>query len=418
MKQEFQEWSEKREQIVTGENFSNPEDFQKTIDSLDAPNRVTELNPALERLDVITDIASGKEEGFFYARTNHSNYAQLEARLKALEVGRLSHPEYFDCKVFPSGMAAITTALEALAKGREGTFIHGDVSYISTKDILKDQGDKVSKVGSLPGIGCDLTKPENLRKVLEEQKAKGIDVLGVIFEPVANPTTAYTNIREIAAIAHEYDVPVIVDNTFLTPFLLEPFRMGADMVIHSLTKYFSGYGDMMGGAVIMPNEFADGVQDIRKNKGAVMSPRDAYEFTVRAPRIKKVIESHCKNAKQLADSLKDIDEIEVSYSDLTGETRDGFAGGVLSFYFKGDDQTAYQRARNLADYFIKNPGTVKYAVSLAEPQTLVIPWASQLSLDRIKDWNVPAGLVRVAVGREEDFENVIQYIKKGIEESL
>ncbi|MBW2982300.1 aminotransferase class I/II-fold pyridoxal phosphate-dependent enzyme [Candidatus Woesearchaeota archaeon] len=418
MNQEFQEWSKKRGEIVTDDNFSSEKDFQRTIDSLNYPDKVVELNPALERLDVIADITAGKQKGFFYARTGHSNYAQLEERLKAIEVGRLSHPEYFDCKVFPSGMAAITAALEALAKGCEGTFVHGDVSYISTKDILADQGNGISKVGSLPGIKCDLTNPENLERVLEEQKAQGIDVLGVIFEPVANPTTAYSNVRKIADIAHKYEVPVIVDNTFLTPYQLEPFRMGADMVIHSLTKYFSGQGDMMGGAVIMPKEFSDRVQDIRKNKGSVMSPRDAYEFAVRAPRIRKVIEAHCKNAKQLADTLREIDGIEVSYSDLTGETRNGYAGGVLSFNFKGDAETAYQRSRKLAEYFIENPGTVKYAVSLAEPQTLVIPWASQLSLERIKDWNVPAGLVRIAVGREKDFGKVIDYIKKGIEESV
>jgi methionine-gamma-lyase len=426
-KEDFERWSEKRESIVTPENFSTRESFQATVDSLPKPVNVTELNPSIPRLDFIEDVLTKGAEGFFYARTDHNNYSQLEKALTDLEVGRLSHPDYFGAKVFPCGMAAIASALRALSAKQDGVFIHGPIMYSSTKDILADKGTGRNPIGTLPGIQVDLSRTEDLESAIKSNKSQGRKILGVIIEPVANPTTAYTNTRDVAEVAHAHGIPVIVDNTFLTPSELEPFRMGADVVIHSLTKYFSGMGDMTGGVVIAPKEIIPYLQNIRKNEGTIMSIKDAYDFALRVPHVAEYMEAHSKNAKQLADTLRNVEGISVNYTDLTNETRTGRAGGVLSFVFDGGSgteeqkiETAYRRGRAFDKYLIDNEdqGVIKHAVSLAEPKTLSVTWPGQLSLDRIKDWNVPAGLVRVSPGREQDYGIVIDYILEGIKQSL
>jgi cystathionine beta-lyase/cystathionine gamma-synthase len=115
-----------------------------------------------------------------------------------------------------------------------------------------------------------------------------------------------------------------------------------------------------------------------------------------------------------------MEGISVNYTDLTGQTRTGSAGGVLSFVFDGDTKTAYRRGRAFDSYLIENEhkGVIKHAVSLAEPKTLSVTWPGQLSLDRIRAWNVAPGLVRVSTGREQDYKPVIDYVVEGVKRSL
>jgi len=415
----YNKWAKKRQEVVTSENYSSSEDFQSTAESFPNPVNCDELNPSIDRLGLVGDIASGKTRGFYYARTDHPNFAQLEHRVKELEVGRLSHPEYFSCKVFPSGMAAIKSVLEAIALEQEGTFIHGKVMYPSTKELLKDRENKRNMLGTYPGVEVDLRDSSKLSLTIHENQLWGFKVLGVIMEPVANPTLDYADVREVAKVAHSHDVPVIVDNTFLTPYLLEPFRMSADVVVHSLTKYFSGQGDMTGGAVIMPNELEPAVQEVRRHGGAIMSIRDAHEFSKRVPLVGQRMKIHSENARTLAKELKSIEEITVNYNDLRGQTRNGYAGGVLPFVFNGTDETAYQRARNFSQLIIDNPGIAKHAVSFGEPQTLAAAYAGLVDIDYLQRLNIPTGLVRIAVGRENDYDTTIApQIKRAVEKSL
>ncbi|MBW2977811.1 aminotransferase class I/II-fold pyridoxal phosphate-dependent enzyme, partial [Candidatus Woesearchaeota archaeon] len=291
--------------------------------------------------------------------------------------------------------------------------------YSSTKAILEDEGNGRNAIGTYPGITVDLNVPGALEAAIKEQKSKGKEVLGVIFEPIANPSIEYTDTREVAKVAHRYNVPVIVDNTFLTPYLQEPFRMGADMVVHSLTKYFSGKGDMTGGVVIAPKELIPGVQNVRKNQGGIMSIRDAQEFGSRAGYVASVVEEASENAKELAHALRSVDGVSVNYVEEDfSETRYGLGGGVLSFVFDGEGDVPYKRGRKFDQYLIGNPHTIKHRVSLAEPHTLSITWAGQLSPDAIQKWGVKPGLVRVACGTESDYSQVIDHIKRGIEKSL
>lgn len=414
MKQEqYKEWAKKREKHKT--MYSRHCDFQSTIDNLPKPSNSTELNPSIHRVGLVGDILTGKADDTYYARTNHVNFIQLEEALKQIEVGRLAHPEYFGCKVFGSGMAAIKSTLEGIAAGQDGVFIHGNVIYPSTKTILADQGNGRNMVGTKPGIGVDLRNPGELKRTIQTIQNKGDNVLGVIMEPISNPTIAYTDTRKVSNTAHQYDIPLIVDNTFLTPYLQEPFRMGADIVVHSLTKYFSGQGDMTGGAVIMPKEFEGDIQNVRRHGGPIMSIRDAYEFARRVPTVGQRALKHSQNAQTLNKELRDIDGIKVSYNDLSEQTRDGYAGGVLSFEFDGDAESAYLKARNLSQYIIDNPEVAEHRVSLAEPKTLILPYAGLADMNLIQSIGIPTGLVRIATGREDNYSEKAQQIKEAVE---
>ncbi len=417
MKQEqYQAWTSKRKEITSNEEYySNIGAWQSTLDNLPAPSNSNELNPEIPELDFVQDIISGKKNGYYYARTNHPNFTQLEEILKGIEVGRLSHPEYFSCKVFPSGMSAIKSTLEALSLGEDGVFIHGNTIYPSTKNILADRGGGKNMTGTKPGIEIDLNKLFELEKAIKESRNKGNKVLGVVMEPVTNPTIAYTNTREIARIANHYSVPLVVDNTFLTPYLFEPFRAGADIVIHSLTKYFSGQGDMTGGAVIMPKEWENAIQEIRRHGGSIMSIRDAYEFAKRAPAVGQRIQKHSQNARILSKKLKEISDIKVNYNDLAGQTREGYAGGVLSFEFGENDRSAYRKARGFSQYIIDNPKIAEHRVSLAERKTLILPYAGLVDMDILQSLNIPTGLVRIATGRENNYLEKSKQIKEAIE---
>jgi methionine-gamma-lyase len=416
----FEEWNEQRPEIITSQNYSSSEDFKNIIDSFSTPTNKKGITSSLETLGNFLK----EENDGIYARGGHPNFAQLEERVKLMEIGNLSHSEYFGAKVFSSGMAAIFAALSTLSNDREGFFIKGDVMYHSAGELLKKDGKGRCMVGSLPGVELDLNSqnsPNILTNYLEMNKnGQNIPVLGIILETVANPTITYADIRSLAEIAHNYDTPLIVDNTILSPYLLEPFRMGADIVIQSITKNFGGQGDMVGGVAVGPNEFMKKLHEQRTHTGGVMSIDNAYEYATRIPNFIKNIETSCKNSKYLANELQTIDSIDVNYPNLDGKTREGYAGNVLSFEFKGDnDQDVYNKSVKFHEHLMENKDLVKCAVSFGEPKTLVVPYASQFGdLDIIKETNAfPVGLVRVGVGREnqKDFSKVVQYIKNGIE---
>ncbi len=414
----FEKWSEKKRCMPN--NYCTLAEFNKATDGFGGIANIRELNAKLTQVGELWDIATGKKHGYYYPSVDHPNFHELEQRIKAIETAGMGSDD-FDCIVFSRGMAAITTVLEALGMNKDGVFIHGTIMYPQTKEVLADDGSGRNLVGSKPAIPVSLFDAGNLEKALHEVMVKdNINVLGVIFEPVANPTIQYSDVKQIAEICSKYDVPVIVDNTFLTPYLMQPFRMGADIVVHSLTKYINGEGDLIGGVAIVPKELGAKVRNERKVKGRTMSPYDAYRCAGRVGGLAERMERHCKNAKKLAAALQQIDGIAMNYSDLGAETRCGYAGGVLSFVFKGNERDAFARSLEFTHILCDDElSPVKQAVSFAEKRTLVLPWAGQVpNKDYLKKNNIPVGLVRVGVGRERNFGAVTDYIVNAINKSL
>lgn len=415
----FRDWSlTKISSLWQGGTFSPREEYVKIASEFEKPVEVKELNPELDRpgkLGAILDqVKRGKIHDYYYAATAHPNVAELEARVKALEVGNLSHPQQFGCLVFNAGMAAIAATLETLAKGRHGIFIYDQGMYPSTRQLLINNGNGRNMVGTLPGFEVDMESPDRLDNALNILE-KHTNVLGVIFEPVKNPTIAWRDTKALAGIAHKYGVPVIVDNTFLTSYLFEPFRAGADIVISSLTKYPNGEGDLLGGAVVAPAGFIPGLLETRKHKRWIMAPHDAYRCAQRITTLPKRMDKHCENAAAIANRLNEYDDVSVNYQQQS-DIRNANPGGVLSFVFIGGRDTASCMSMKFTEYLYENRGPVRQAVSLGEPRTLVLPYAGQIGDIKFLFANdIPTGLVRVAVGRERNIDGIADYIAKGIE---
>lgn len=401
----FKRWKEKR--VILPINFS--EDFLN-------------LKYKGELIERITfDLSKGFD--YFYARSGHKNYDDLEKLLVLAEAPTLiESQDIVDAAVFSSGMGAISAVIDSLAKGSDGKkFIAGKTLYTSTKEIL----DKNLPANLEETEFIDTTDVNKVREALERNKG---NVVALYFEPVTNPMLGFTKVREVAEIAHEYDVPVVVDNTFLTPYLQNPLMMGADIIIHSLTKYISGEGDMLAGAVIGPYEFINddgGMKYMRKHKGATLNPRDAHTLSRRMRGLPDRMERHCYNAKAIAEAMESNENVgDVYYPNLGRDTREGYAGGVLSFVIKGDSPEQKIQMEKRFIESINHERVVQHRVSLGEPGTLVVGYSNLLSglgrndeeIKQIMDGlGIPLGLIRVSAGREESIEKIINHMNDAVE---
>ena len=324
-------------------------------------------------------------------------------------------------------MAAISATLETLAlssERRSGVVLHGCVMYPLTKGLLVPikAGSLTSKIGEFAGIEVDTTKPEEVDAELQRLKKADVHVLAIIYEPFTNPTLEYTDTRAVAAIAHRHGVPVIVDNTFLTPYLQEALRAGADIVVHSMTKYFSGYADRLGGVVTGPKGFMEQLKEMRTTKGNVMDPGSAWVYaSERVPTLAERMKAHILNADAIVTNLLSSEGdmyIRVLHARGHSDIRYGSTGGVVSFVFKGEDELALERSRKFTEYVLANREVCRVATSFGEEQTLILPYAGMLGdMHRLNAGHIPLGLVRVAAGREKNIDDVVKYLKEGIQQS-
>ncbi len=433
------EWREAQRNFLTPNNYdlTTPESFVVTLlnERMHAaerkygplPSRFREqISFNLPEVGHIGRVARGEAEGEFYGRAGFTERKVLEQMLLALEAGYAQvpavdvldrglggaplAPELLDAAVFPSGMSAIDTVARELVrhippKAREDKrFIRGNTAYTHSKNVFND---RMQEYGFAPAIVVDTTDPQNVLDVLGRHKGQ---IVALFYEPVTNPLIQYTDTRAVAEIADAHGVPVVVDNTFLTPCLQQPFRMGADIVIHSMTKYLNGYGDMLGGAVIGPRAFMKKLKELQVQSGAVIQGPDiAHVLSIHLLTFPERIARHVANATECATFLRDHPAVAEVYSpDLGTATRDGSAGGVVTFQLAGattDERTRRETA--LMQYLIDhNHKPVAYAVSLGEERHLMF---GETTLGLPSSYE--PGTVRFAVGREPKAADVIPFLK-------
>ena len=269
----------------------------------------------------------------------------------------------------------------------------------------------------LPNFGVqvhfvDFSDPEAIRAALNEHTAV------VYMETPCNPTLKVVDIEAVASIAHAHNaaIKVIVDNTFATPYLQQPLRLGADVVVHSATKYLNGHGDVIAGIVVGSSEFITrcrmfGVKDMT---GSVMSPFDAFLMARGMKTLDIRMERHCANAMQVARFLEDHPAVEkVYYPGLesftgyeTAKKQMKLPGGMMSIELKAD-KAATAAALNKLQLCV-------IAVSLGDAETLVEHPAtmthSTYTAEELKASGISEGLVRISVGLE-DPEDIIADLK-------
>ena len=350
-------------------------------------------------------IAGGEAPGYYYSRLNNPNHQQLARKLAALEAWDLirQDPEtdpdtLAGGLVFASGMAAVTGAILASVQAGETMLTQAalyDGTYLFLKNLAPKYGINVVWVAD-PSI-----------KSWEKALAENPDARLVYIETPVNPTLRLTDIQGVAALAHAQCARVAVDNTFATPYCQRPFTLGADIVLHSTTKYLSGHGQVLGGAALTTdlNLLKNELYQAYKLLGATPSPIDTWMTNIGLKTFKLRMERHCRNALRIAKRLESHPSVErVYYPGLVSHPDYDLArvqmtdfGGMIAFELKGGLE-AGQRMMN-------NVRIATLAVSLGNVDTLIQHPASMTHRNTPRQQRVAAGitdgLVRLSVGIEE-----------------
>lgn len=273
--------------------------------------------------------AVGKNRGFAYSRTSNPTRKALEDNIAALENGKFG-------ACFASGLAAIDCVMKMLKPGDEviaNSDLYGG-TYRLFEGVFSNFGIKFHFI--------EMSKPENINTYINEKTKL------IWLETPSNPLMNVFDIVEIAAITKKNNLLLAVDNTFATPYLQNPLDLGADIVMHSATKYLGGHSDVVMGALVVSNdELAKEMYRIQNSSGAITSPMDAFLVLRGIKTLHLRMQRHCENGEKVAKYLKNHPKIAKVYwpgfSDAPGHhiakrQMRGF-GGMISFSLLGDQKS-------------------------------------------------------------------------------
>ena len=344
----------------------------------------------------------GKNRGWEYSRTGNPTRDAAEKLVADLEKGRYGLG-------FASGLAAINTVLSLFEAGDR--LVVSDNIYGGTFRILDNVFNKFGITYTI----VDTSDPKKVEQAIDE------DVKAVYVESPANPLLTVTDIRAVADVAHKHDLLLIVDNTFLTPYLQRPLTLGADIVIHSGTKYLGGHSDVISGFVVVnDDELAKKLYYLQNAIGGVLAPWDSF-LVIRGIKTLGVrMDRHVENAQRIAKWLNESDYVSKVYypgleSDPGYEVQkkqaDG-AGAMISFVL--DERYDYRK-------FFENLKMITLAESLGGVESLVCHPATMthaaIPADIRKEVGIVDELIRFSVGIE-DVDDLIDDLKQAIENAL
>jgi len=344
---------------------------------------------------------AGKEEGYIYTRLGNPTIKALEKKLALLEHG-------YDALACASGMAAVNTALLSLLQAGDH-MISTDAIYGCTFDVFTESYLKF-------GINISFVDTCNL-DLIEKNIKPNTKV--IYLETPANPTLKIADLEAICKIAKQHNIYVVVDNTFASPILQNPIDFGADLVVHSLTKFINGHADIVGGAVIAKTEeLYKIIYPTFKNMGFNMDPHQAF-LVDRGSKTMNLRVMKCQeNAQRVAEFLEKHDKVaSVAYPGLKSHPQYDLAkkqmrgpGSMISFELKG----GYAAGQKLMD----SVKLIALAVSLGGIESLIQHPASMthahVSEEAKKAAFITEGLVRLSVGIE-DIEDLLEDIDQALQ---
>jgi cystathionine gamma-lyase len=345
-----------------------------------------------------TQEAPGKHKGYEYSRTGNPTRSALETCLAALEAGERG-------LAFASGLAATTAVLSLLRPGDE-VAASADL-YGGTFRLFE----RVFKPWGLVARYTEDPSPAGFSRIIHRATKL------VWIETPTNPLLQIVDIAAIAKLAHDAGAPLAVDNTFASPYLQQPLRLGADLVVHSTTKYLGGHSDVVGGAVIGSRELLEPIAFYQNAAGGVPGPFDAW-LTLRGVKTLAVrMERHCANAQHLAEWLVSHPAVaRVYYPGLPSHPGHALAkkqmagfGGMMSVSLKGGKDAAlrlltrtklFSLAESLGgvESLIGHPATMTHASIPAEIR---------------QTRGIDDGLVRLSVGIED-----VEDLRADLEQAL
>jgi cystathionine gamma-synthase len=327
--------------------------------------------------------AVGEHQGFEYARSGNPTRASLEACLASLE--RATHGF-----AFASGLAAEDNVLRLLRPGDR--ILLGNDAYGGTFRLIS----KVYGAVGYPWSAVDLTDVDGLRDGWLP------DTRMVWLETPTNPLLTCIDLEAVATLAHEKGALVVVDNTFATPYLQQPLRLGADVVVHSVTKYLGGHSDVVGGFIALDDdELAEQLRFTQNAAGAVPSPFDCYLVLRGLKTLAVRMDRHCTNARAVVDLLVGHPAIDrVLYPQLPDHPGHAAAarqmrdfGGMVSFTLRGGEKAALEVVQHTELFTLaESLGAVESLIE--HPGQMTHASAAGSALE------VPPSLVRLSVGLE------------------
>ncbi len=387
MKKEAKDWLERTKVVHAGE-------LPDAVTGASAPNLVmsstfvVEANLPFSAEDISEDMPH------IYTRWSNPTVAQLESKLAALENAEA-------CLCFASGMAAVTGLFtQLLAQGDH--LLLSDVTYAGVREFANEV---------LPKFGVEVTTV-TMSDLEAVEAALQPNTKLVWIETPCNPLMRLTDIEAVAKLVHRVGALLGVDSTFASPIATKPLDLGADYVMHSLTKYIGGHGDAMGGAILSTNQsIAELRQNVGIHAGAVLSPFNAWLIMRGAATLSLRMKAHEENALTVANFLEVHPKVmQVRYPGLPSHPQHDLAKKQMRNYsgmltFQVEDGSA------IAEQFSKKLSVFHYAVSLGHHRSLIYYMATQelqassykLSKEQLESYREFAGegVFRVSVGIED-----------------
>jgi cystathionine beta-lyase/cystathionine gamma-synthase len=349
------------------------------------PNDGAVMTPVYLTSTYMQDGVGRPRQGYEYSRTHNPTRKALQDCLAALEGGSYG-------LAFASGLAAADAVLRLLDS--DSHVVAGDDVYGGTFRLF----DKVLRRFKLDFTFADTTDPESVAEALNKSTRL------VWLETPTNPYLRVTDIRAVAEIvhSHENNPLLVVDNTFATPYLQRPLELGADIVVHSMTKYLGGHSDVVGGAVIVKDkELAEKLAFLQNAVGAVLGPMDSFLFLRGIKTLPIRMDRHAENAAAIVEFLEEHPKVgkfiypfhpsHPQYRIAKQQMKNG--GGMISFIMKGGREAAIKVAEATRLFTLaESLGGVESLIEVPAAMTHLSVAGSQLDVD--------PGLVRLSVGIE------------------
>lgn len=328
----------------------------------------------------------GRHKGYEYSRTGNPTRAALEQLIAELENGTRG-------LAFASGMAAVSTVLSLFDQGDH--LVVGDDVYGGTYRVLT----KVFNRLGIDSTFVDTSDPDQVRQAIRP------NTRAVYLETPSNPLLKVSDIEAVAGICREKSVLLIVDNTFMTPYWQNPLDLGADIIIHSATKYLGGHSDVVAGLVVVTDEdLGEQLHFLQNSIGGVLGPQDSYLLIRGIKTLGVRMRQHEANARQLAEWLKGRDDIEKVYypglpdhpgHDIAARQARGF-GGMISFDV-GSGRRAEQVLQKVRYFTLaESLGAVESLISVPARMT-----HASIPPERRAELGITDGLIRISVGVED-----------------
>ncbi|MBI4613587.1 MAG: aminotransferase class I/II-fold pyridoxal phosphate-dependent enzyme [Planctomycetes bacterium] len=345
-------------------------------------------------------IFAGEEEGYVYTRIGNPTQERLEIEMAFLEGAEAG-------LAFASGMAAISAIVFALCRSGDN-LVASETIYGGTHKLFRQTLSPLA----IEARELDATRLDCLERAIDSRTRL------VYIETPANPTLQILDIEACAGIAHRHGLPLVVDNTFLTPYLQNPIHLGADVVVHSATKYIGGHGDTVAGVLVGKKDFVGRVRaEILRDLGGIVSPFNAWLLLRGLKTLPVRMAKHCENASEVAQFLAFHPKVSaVHYPGLRthpqhelGLRQQRGPGGMIAFELAG--------GREAGRVLMNSVELWTLAVSLGDVDSLIEHPAtmthSTYSESELASAGIPPGMVRLSVGLE-DVDDLVYDLKQAL----